>query len=202
MNLIISKLISSVIQIILFTIIPFIWWLITARKECSFLKWIGLKKAEVSKNKTMLWIVCISAAFLILSGVILIFLKGVETATSDFSSLGMSAIPAILIYAIFNTALPEEILFRGFLLKRISNRFGFNVGNAIQALLFGLMHGIMFISSVGVLLAIIVILFTGAIGWFMGYTNEKKADGSILPSWCIHAIANIFSGICSAFSLF
>ncbi|MCR4867730.1 MAG: CPBP family intramembrane metalloprotease [Lachnospiraceae bacterium] len=200
--MIISKLISSVIQIILFTIIPFIWWLITARKECSFLKWIGLKKAEVSKNKTMLWIVCISAAFLILSGVILIFLKGVETATSDFSSLGMSAIPAILIYAIFNTALPEEILFRGFLLKRISNRFGFNVGNAIQALLFGLMHGIMFISSVGVLLAIIVILFTGAIGWFMGYTNEKKADGSILPSWCIHAIANIFSGICSAFSLF
>jgi membrane protease YdiL (CAAX protease family) len=202
MNLIISKLISSVIQIILFTIIPFIWWLITARKECSFLKWIGLKKAEVSKNKTMLWIVCISAAFLILSVVILIFLKGVETATSDFSSLGMSAIPAILIYAIFNTALPEEILFRGFLLKRISNRFGFNAGNAIQALLFGLMHGIMFISSVGVLLAIIVILFTGAIGWFMGYTNEKKADGSILPSWCIHAIANIFSGICSAFSLF
>lgn len=202
MNLIISKLISSVIQIILFTIIPFIWWLITARKECSFLKWIGLKKAEVSKNKTMLWIVCISAAFLILSVVILIFLKGVETATSDFSSLGMSAIPAILIYAIFNTALPEEILFRGFWLKRISNRFGFNAGNAIQALLFGLMHGIMFISSVGVLLAIIVILFTGAIGWFMGYTNEKKADGSILPSWCIHAIANIFSGICSAFSLF
>ena len=202
MNLIISKLISSVIQIILFTIIPFIWWLITARKECSFLKWIGLKKAEVSKNKTMLWIVCISAAFLILSVVILIFLKGVETATSDFSSFGMSAIPAILIYAIFNTALPEEILFRGFLLKRISNRFGFNAGNAIQALLFGLMHGIMFISSVGVLLAIIVILFTGAIGWFMGYTNEKKADGSILPSWCIHAIANIFSGICSAFSLF
>ena len=202
MNLIISKLISSVIQIILFTIIPFIWWLITARKECSFFKWIGLKKADVSKNKTLLWIVCISAAFLILSVVILIFLKGVETATSDFSSLGMSAIPAILIYAIFNTALPEEILFRGFLLKRISNRFGFNAGNAIQALLFGLMHGIMFISSVGVLLAIIVIIFTGAIGWFMGYTNEKKADGSIFPSWSIHAIANIFSGICSAFSLF
>ena len=202
MNLIISKLISSVIQIILFTIIPFIWWLITARKECTFFKWIGLKKADVSKNKTLLWIACISIAFLILSVAILIFLKGVETATSDFSSLGTSAVPAILIYAIFNTALPEEILFRGFILKRISNKFGFNAGNAIQAFLFGLMHGIMFFSAVGVFKAIIVIVFTGAIGWFMGYTNEKKADGSILPSWCIHAIANIFSGICSAFSLF
>jgi len=35
----------------------------------------------------------------------------------------------------------------------------------------------------------------------MGYINEKKADGSILPSWSIHAIANIFSGVCSAFLL-
>ena len=202
MNLAISKLISSIVQIILFAIIPFIWWLVTARKECSFFKWIGLKKAEIKKNKTLPWIAGITAAFLVLSVVILVFLKGVETATSDFASLGMSAVPAILIYAILNTALPEEILFRGFLLKRISNRFGFNAGNTIQALLFGLLHGIMFFSSVGVLKAVIVIAFTGSIGWMMGYTNEKKAEGSILPSWCIHAIANIFSGICSAFALF
>jgi hypothetical protein len=36
----------------------------------------------------------------------------------------------------------------------------------------------------------------------MGYVNEKKAGGSIIPGWCIHAIANIFSGACAAFSLF
>ena len=36
----------------------------------------------------------------------------------------------------------------------------------------------------------------------MGFVNEKKAGGSILPSWCIHAVANLFSGICSAFMLF
>ncbi len=125
-----------------------------------------------------------------------------ETATSDFSGLGAAAIPAILIYAILNTALSEEILFRGFLLKRISNKIGFTVGNIIQATLFGLLHGVMFYSAVGIVKALIVIVFTGGIGWCMGYTNEKTAGGSILPSWCIHALANVFSGICSAFLLF
>ncbi len=198
----ISKLISSVVQIVLFSLVPLIWWFITARKECSFFKWIGLKKPEDEKHKTLLWIIGVSAAFLVLSVAILYFLKGVETATSDFSGLGAAAIPAILIYAILNTALPEEILFRGFLLKRISNKFGFAAGNTIQAVLFGLLHGVMFFSAVGVFKALIVIVFTGGIGWCMGYTNEKTAGGSILPSWCIHAIANIFSGVCSAFLLF
>lgn len=43
MNLFINKVISSILQIILFAIIPFIWWRITARKQQSFTKWIGLK---------------------------------------------------------------------------------------------------------------------------------------------------------------
>ena len=202
MELAISKLISSIVQIILFSLIPFIWWLITARKECGFFKWIGLKKPKSENHKTLAWIAGVSVAFLILSVVILYFLKGVETATSEFSGLGASAIPAILIYAILNTALSEEILFRGFLLKRISNKFGFAAGNIVQAVLFGLLHGIMFFSAVGAVKALIVIVFTGGIGWCMGYTNEKASDGSILPSWCIHAIANIFSGLCSAFVLF
>ena len=202
MNLAMSKLISSIIQIFLFSLIPFIWWLITARKKCGFLNWIGLKKPEGDKHKTLFWGAGVSAVFLILSVVILYFVKGVETATSDFSGLGVPAIPAILIYAVLNTALPEEILFRGFLLKRISNKFGFTIGNIIQAALFGLLHGVMFFSSVGIFKALIVTVFTGGIGWCMGYTNEKTAGGSILPSWCIHSIANIFSGICSAFLLF
>ncbi len=202
MSLAISKLLSGIIQIILFSFIPFIWWIITARKECGFFKWIGLKKPEGEKHKTLFWVVGVSVAFLILSVIILYFIKGVETATSDFSGLGAAAIPAILIYAILNTALSEEILFRGFLLKRYSNKFGFTVGNIMQAALFGLLHGIMFYSSVGIVKTLIIMVFTGAIGWCIGYTNEKTAGGSILPSWCIHAIANIFSGICSAFLLF
>ncbi len=31
--------------------------------------------------------------------------------------------------------------------------------------------------------------------------NEKLADGSILPSWGIHFISNLFSGMLSLFSI-
>lgn len=200
MSLFISKILNSLVQIILFAIIPFIWWLVSARKEVKFSEWIGLKKIEGGK-KTVVAIILTAFAFLLLGAVTLYFLQGVETATSEFSGLGAKAIPAIIIYAVFNTSFPEELVFRGFLLKRIANKFGFNVANWIQALLFGLMHGVMFISVTGVLKAVLIILFTSAIAWFMGNINEKKSNGSILPSWIIHAVSNIFSGICAAFSI-
>ncbi len=200
MNLFINKIVSSILQIILFAIIPFIWWLVTARKQQKFTEWIGLKKIEGGK-KTLTAIILTSVAFLF-SGVLALYAtKGIETATSEFAGLGVVAIPAIVVYATFNTAFPEELLFRGFLLKRLANKFGFNIANLTQALLFGLLHGVMFFSLVGVIKAILIIVFTGAIAWFMGYINEKNSNGSIIPSWIIHTISNLFSGICAAFSI-
>ena len=202
MSLFIQTLIEAILQVVVLSIIPIVWWLITSRKEKSFWNWIGFKKFSLKENRTLIWIVGVSIAFLPLSLFTIYILRNVETATSDFSGLGIAALPAILIYAIFKTALSEEIVFRGFLLKRVSGRFGFHAGNVVQSILFGLMHGVMFFSVTSVINAIIITLVTGGIGWCMGYVNEKKAEGSILPSWCIHAIANIVSGICSALMLF
>ena len=197
-----KKLTNSIIQIIIFSIIPFLWWLITSRKKVNFFEWIGLKKVNnIKENKLFAWIFSVLVLFLIISVFILYSLKNVNVASSEFTGLGIKSLPSILIYAIFNTSLPEEILFRGFLLKRIGNKFGFIVSNGIQSLLFGCIHGIMFFSAIGILKSMLIILFTGIIGWIMGYINEKKANSSILPSWFIHAVANIFSGICYAFQL-
>lgn len=198
-----NLLISSIIQIILFSLIPFIWWLVTARKDETFFEWIGLKKiSNLKASQTIVWMLGIMVAFLILSVYVLKSVSNVETATSMFSGAGITAVPGIMVYAFLNTSLPEEILFRGFLLKRLSDKIGFTVSNALQSIIFGLMHGALFFTAAGVVKAILIVVFTGAIGWCMGYVNEKKSGGSILPSWCIHAAANIFSGICSAFMLF
>lgn len=140
--------------------------------------------------------------FVALSVMLLAMLSGVTTATSVFHGLGLVALPAALVYAFFNTALSEEILFRGFLLKRLSSKFGFAVGNGVQSVLFGLLHGVMFVPVVGVVKALIIIVFTSAIGWCMGYVNEKLAGGSIIPSWLIHALANTFSSLLALFSIF
>ena len=197
--MLVSKIISSIIEIILISSLPFIWWLISAKKK-NFFSWIGLKKIENTKT-TLINTIIISLVFMTASIITLYLIKDIETATSEFKGLGISALLPALIYAIFNTSLPEEIFFRGFLLKRLSNKFGFRVANVIQSIIFGLLHGIMFFSLVGIVKAMIIILLTGIIAYAMGYVNEKKANGSILPSWFIHALSNIFASIIAMFSI-
>ena len=41
MNLFISITKNSILEIILFAIVPFIWWFVSARKQQKFLQWIG-----------------------------------------------------------------------------------------------------------------------------------------------------------------
>ncbi|HPE38265.1 MAG TPA: CPBP family intramembrane metalloprotease [Bacillota bacterium] len=203
MEAFLQVVINSIIEIIIFSIVPLIWWLATAKKKMNFFEWIGLHKFSISKeSKTPLWIVSTTAVFLLVSLFILYSIRNVSTATSSFSGMGIAAIPAVIVYGLFNTSLPEEILFRGFLLKRFSNKLGFTVGNILQSILFALLHGVMFFSKTSLWQTILITLLTGTIAWCMGYINEKKADGSILPSWIIHASANVFSALCSAFLLF
>lgn len=200
MVLFINKILGSIMEILLVSIVPFVWWFITARKQQTFAQWIGLKKIEGGK-KTFAGIVAVCIAFLLLGGLTHYVIRGVETVTSEFASLGVAAIPAIVIYAAFNTAFPEELFFRGFLLKRLANQFGFSVANFVQAFLFGLLHGVMFFSLVGAVKAILIIAFTGSTAWFMGYINEKSSNGSIIPSWIVHTASNLFSGMLAAFSI-
>ena len=200
--MLVNKIISSVMQIILFSLIPLIWWLITARKKESFFKWIGLKKIEKeNKKSSIVNMLPIAISYLIVSFITIHLIKDIETVTSEFAGMGVSALLPALIYAIFNTALPEEILFRGFLLKRIASKFGNMIANIIQSTIFGLLHGFMFFYVLGIVKTIVIIFFTGIIAFAMGYINEKKANGSILPSWFIHALSNIFASIVAMFSL-
>ncbi|MBJ8325561.1 CPBP family intramembrane glutamic endopeptidase [Streptococcus pacificus] len=201
MTLLLDKILASIVQITLFSLIPFIWWYFSGKKQEKFTHWIGLKKITGNKKRIILAIITLSILFMILGAIILLSLKNIKMATSVFKGLGLSALPAILVYAVFNTAFPEELIFRGFILKRISNKFGFTYGNCVQAILFALLHGVMFIPLVGIIKSLLIVIFTGLIAYSMGYVNEKIAHGSIIPSWIIHSLSNIFSGICAAYML-
>jgi len=194
---IINLLIGAILQTILFSSIPFLWWLICGRKEYGFFKWLGLKKPIV-KNKIKYAITFVfTIIFLSIEAfaIVPLFVDKSTMATSQFSGQGVSALIPVLIYAFLQTSFSEEVFFRGFLTKRLIHKFGFQVGNAIQGLLFGLMHGIIFISTAGLFGAIIVILLTGTLGWVMGWINEKQSDGSIISSWLIHGCANTLASI-------
>ena len=46
MSLAINKLISSLIQLVLFSLIPFVYWYFKVRTNQKFTEWIGLKKLK------------------------------------------------------------------------------------------------------------------------------------------------------------
>ena len=198
MTLAINKIINSLLEIILFSLLPFLFWYFSARKQERFTDWIGLKKIKGAK-KTALAIIIVTTFYLLISLILLNNLKNIENATSEFQGLRFAALPAIFIYAVFNTSFPEEILFRGFILKRLANKLGFTKANFIQGLLFGLLHGVMFFPLVGNLKSILIILLTSLAALSMGYVNEEISGGSIIPSWIIHAISNLIAGLYAAF---
>ena len=203
MGNLVQQMLNALIQMALFAFLPFVWWLIRARRKSPFLEWIGLKPLkDTGSRKIWLWILLGSLFFWVLSFLLVYSaVKNLDTATSNFSGLGFQALPAILIYGLFQTALSEELLFRGFLLKRLASRLSFVVANTIQAALFGLIHGLMFITILSWHQTLLIILCTGGIAAYLGFVNERKSDGSILPSWIMHALINVVTGSLSAFML-
>jgi membrane protease YdiL (CAAX protease family) len=180
-------------------VIPFIWWSITARKKISFFQWIGFEK-PIIKNKKKYTIVFGGAVVLFSTmsfAIVPMISNGHNLATSRFTNQGIGALIPALIYAFIQTGLSEEIFFRGFLGKRLIKQFGFKLGNLLQAILFGALHGFMLFSSVTIGMTIVISIFTGLIGWLMGYINEKESNGSIISSWCMHGIANFISSLVS-----
>ena len=195
-----KDMLSSVAQALLFTLIPFLFWLIAARKKQSFFIWLGLRKPHCAKPGITLVITVAAAAAYILAMTLCLRIlpAGVTTAGAQYAGQGINSALPVLLFAFVRTALSEEILFRGFLLKRIQNRTGFKMANAIQAILFGLMHGLPFglaTRSAGVSLLLTVL--PGLFGAYQGWLNEKRCSGSILPSWLLHGFMNLTTAVLS-----
>jgi membrane protease YdiL (CAAX protease family) len=198
---VLNDIFSAVIQVLVFALIPLIVWAIVAREKENFFSWIGLRKIKTEDpfKFVLLFIALFIGVCLISIWVVPLIVTGEGIAANQFQGKGVSAIPGILIHSVIQTGLSEEILFRGFIGKRLVSRLGFAPGNLIQAGLFGLMHGALFFTMIGWERALGLTLLTGGIGWIEGWLNEKRAGGSILPSWIFHSLTNIASGIGAAF---
>ena len=202
MTLFMSKLMNGILELLIVSFLPFITWLIWSRKKVGFFDWIGLKKVQTQqKKRLLLTIFGFSLLFLLFSIIVFAWFDSSKTATAAFSGKGIGALPAILAYAFLGTALPEEIFFRGFLLKRLQGKLGFLGANLVQSLLFGLMHALMFIQQTDVLIAMVIFAYTSLIAFVLGAINEQQANGSILPSVLTHTLSNTITGLLFALSL-
>lgn len=199
--MIIKEFVESVINATIFSIIPIICWFITEKKRNSFLSWIGIYKPIIKHKKIFILCFIIFLIFFTLGSLIIdnIIPDTAQLTAQKFKGKGINALIPAIIFSFFKTGFTEELFFRGFLGKRLSKLFGFVIGNIIQAAIFGYLHGAMLLSQFGFIKAFIVFLFTSLIGWSCGYIDEKLANGSIIPSWILHGIANMSSSLIDMF---
>lgn len=127
------------------------------------------------------------------------------TASGRLRQMGWSAAAAanLILNAWIQTSLAEEILFRGFLARRLIHRLGFHAGNVLQALIFAAVHLALFLALGGQELtpawAAFLILAVGLNGWMLGYIKERAGNGSIIPGWIAHGLSNFTANVTVAF---
>jgi uncharacterized protein len=199
--MLVNHLLSAVSQVLLFSLLPLLFYVVRKNKIKGFFAYIGL----ITPLKKTLLISLLSAVMSFIFIIVLFstypdlylweLLKTPGTLTAEIAQIepAYMALIIIIIKSTINTGLSEEILFRGFLGKRLIERFGFGYGNTMQGAIFGLLHGLLFLSTVGLSIALLISLIIGIIGFLLGYLNERLGNGSIIPSWIAHSLANISS---------
>ena len=192
---------SAFVQLGLILALPLVWWALTARHSLGFASWIGLRRPTWSGRRSLLGLAILAwVAIGVASTALLQSLSG-EVPAARFAGKGVVGIIPVLLYAVVQTSLAEEIFFRGFLGKRFMARWGFAFGNCAQAITFGILHVAVFASFADPVPLLLIGILTGANGWLMGWLNEKIAGGSILPGWALHASVNLLVGFAAAFNL-
>ena len=210
MELIISNISTSVINLIVFSLIPFLWWFFRHRKETGFFRWMGFIRPHLRSKWWGLIVFAVVYYFFynfdftrLVDPDTLAYIESSSAVSANaFAGLGAAAIVPALIENFIANGVAEEILYRGFLCKRLCGKLGTVVGILLQAVLFGLMHNILYIIAglnVGLWYHTLTFLFTGMGALLLGWLNEKIFNGSILPSILLHGAGNFISTMLVAF---
>ena len=191
-----TQLVNTMLNIILFSLIPLGIYLIRERKLKGFFNYLGLylPPKEWGWKSAVSWISIVYLSTLAAN--IFLWRSGYSARAVDGLE-GLSVL-SLLIYAVLyglRTGVAEEVFFRGFIAKELITRLGYKWGNFLQALIFALPHFVVggsaswpdLISRIG---------FAFVLGYVFGWVMEKKARGSILPGMAAHFLINILSSFC------
>lgn len=196
----INESIGAILQILVFTMIPFLVYLIKNKSAKGFLEYIGLKKSTKKANY-----LAVVACLLFATPMLILTLTNADfkelmfdpnSITGKFRQMGfgIESLFILIIIALFKTSFAEEVLFRGFIAKRLISVAGYQKGNVIQAAIFGVIHTALFALVTSNIIFLIAIFIIPSIGAYVSvYLNEKIANGSIIPGWISHGLANILA---------
>lgn len=211
MELVVSSITTAIVNLIVFSLIPFVWWLIRHRKETGFFQWLGFYRPRL---KSKWWVLVIFAVLYyffynfdftqLIDPATLEYVENSDAVSANaFAGIGAAAILPALIQNFIANGVAEEILYRGFLCKRLCGKLGTAAGIVLQAVLFGLMHNVLYMLvglDVGLWYHILTFIFTGMGALLLGWLNEKIYNGSIIPSIVLHGAGNFIATMLVAFS--
>ncbi len=194
MTHVVRYLFAAVINIGSITIVPVLWYWIQHGEFGikGFGPWMGifLPHRGVRRASLILAAVFLSA----LSVTVAVVLSGYSGRSGEIEG-GLTPITFLLlvIFAL-RSGIGEEILFRGFIAKRLIGWLGFRWGNPAQALVFASIHVSM--SGPGsVADRVVRVLCAFAWGYAFGHVMEKECDGSIVPGIAAHAAYNFTASL-------
>ena len=211
MELVVSSITTAIVNLIVFSVLPFLWWLLRHRKETGFFQWLGFYRPRL---KSKWWVLVIFAVLYyffynfdftqLIDPATLEYVENSDAVSANaFAGIGAAATLPALIENFIANGVAEEILYRGFLCKRLCGKLGTVAGIVLQAVLFGLMHNILYILvglDVGLWYHILTFIFTGMGALLLGWLNEKIYNGSIIPSIVLHGAGNFIATMLVAFS--
>lgn len=211
MQLLMSSITTTIANLVVFSLLPIIWWFFRHRKEEGFFRWIGFFKPQLKSRWWVLLIFAILYYFFynfdftqFVSPETLEYIENSASVSSNvFAGVGVAAILPAFIENFIANGVAEEILYRGFLCKRLCTKAGLVKGIFLQAVLFGLMHNILYILAgldVGLWYHILTFVFTGMGALLLGWLNEKIFNGSIIPSILLHGAGNFIASMLVAFA--
>ena len=210
MELILSSIITAISNFLVFAAIPFIWWLIFHRKKVNFFTWLGFIKPQLKSKWWMLVIFAVVYLFVYFFDMTQFVseesMNVVENSASisanAFTGLGMAAILPAFIQNFLGNGVCEELLYRGFINKRLCSKFGAVPGIITQAVLFGLMHNGLYLLAgipVGMDYHIAMFVYSAGAALLLGFLDEKIFNGSIIPGIVLHGLGNFVGTLAAAF---
>lgn len=188
------------LQVIFFSVIPFLYWVLRKRKEKLFLPYVGLYKPRrtAATKSVVIFIIIYLVIYAIVHFTPIALIT--QPSAGRYAGLGAAAIIPAFLVSFLQQALAEEILFRGFIGKRLIAKLGLFSGNICQAVIFGLMHVLLSVSDEKTFLAYFIIFVSiSAGGWLLGFLDEKLCNGSIVPSILLHGFGNFIMVLSVAF---
>lgn len=210
MELILSSISTSIANLIIFSLIPFLWWFFRHRKETGFFRWTGFIRPHLRSKWWVLIVFAVVYYFFynfdftrLVDPDTLAYIENSSAVSANaFVGIGAAAIIPALIENFIANGVAEEILYRGFLCKRLCGKLGTVGGILLQAVLFGLMHNILYMIAglnVGLWYHTLTFVFTGMGALLLGWLNEKIFNGSIIPGILLHGAGNFIATMLVAF---